>query len=163
VRFHHRTVREYLTAEWLKELLDRETSRRKIESLLFREQYGQEVIVPTMRPVLVWLILLDDKIRERALAISPELIFEGGEPKALPLATRQKILRDVCETMHTGITRSSTSDYRAVQRFADKDIATDVKALFAKFAAADELQWFLLRMICRGSYRKLCRKPNRPR
>ncbi|WP_432284184.1 hypothetical protein SLT36_20575 [Aminobacter sp. BA135] len=150
VRFHHRTVREYLTAEWLKGLLDRETSRRRIESLLFREQYGQEVIVPTMRPVLVWLILLDDKIRERALAISPELIFEGGEPKALPLATRQKILRDVCETMHTGIARSSTSDYRAVQRFADKDIAADVKALFARYASSDDLQWFLLRMIWQG-------------
>lgn len=150
VRFHHRTVREYLTAEWLKGLLDRETSRRKIESLLFREQYGQEVIVPTMRPVLVWLILLDDKIRERALEISAELIFEGGEPKALPLATRQNILRDVCETMHTGIIRSSTSDYRSVQRFADKDIAVDVKELFAKYAANDELQWFLLRMVWQG-------------
>lgn len=150
VRFHHRTVREYLTAEWLKGLLDRETSRRGIESLLFREQYGQEVIVPTMRPVLVWLILLDDKIRERALAISPELIFEGGEPKALPLSTRQKILRDVCETMHTGIARGSTTDYRAVQRFAGKDIAADVKALFVKYAASEELQQFLLRMIWQG-------------
>ena len=150
VRFHHRTVREYLTAEWLKELLDRETSRRKIEYLLFREQYGQEVIVPTMRPVLVWLILLDDKIRERALAISPELIFEGGEPKALPFVIRQKILRDLCETLHAGVMRSSPSDYRAVQRFADKDIAADVKALFAKYAASDELQWFLLRMIWQG-------------
>ena len=38
VRFHHRTVREYLTAEWFKSLLDRETSRRKIEALFFRER-----------------------------------------------------------------------------------------------------------------------------
>lgn len=150
VRFHHRTVREYLTAEWLKGLLDRATSRRKIEALLFRDQYGREVIVPTMRPVLAWLILLDDKIRERALAISPELIFEGGEPKALPLAARQKILRDVCETMATDITRSSTSDYRAIQRFADKDIAHDVKALLAKYASNNELLWFLLRMVWQG-------------
>ncbi len=150
VRFHHRTVREYLAAEWFKILLDRETSRRKIEALFFREQYGQAVIVPAMRPVLVWLILLDDKIRERALTISPELIFEGGEPKALPLAIRQKILREVCEKMHTGIVRSSTSDYRSVQRFADKDIAPDVKALFAKYAKSDELKWFLLRMIWQG-------------
>lgn len=150
VRFHHRTVREYLTAEWFKALLDRETSRRKIESLFFREQYGQDVIAPAMRPVLVWLILLDDTIRERALSISPELIFEGGEPKALPLATRQKILREVCEKMHTGIMRSSTTDYRAVQRFADKDIAADVKALLAKYAGSTELESFLLRMIWQG-------------
>lgn len=150
VRFHHRTVREYLTAVWLKGLLDRETSRRKIEQLLFREQYGQIVIVPTMRPVLVWLILLDDKIRERALLISPELIFEGGEPKVLPLETRKKILRNVCETMRNGIARSSTSDYRAVQRFADKDITSEVKDLFAKYSSNEDLQWFLLRMIWQG-------------
>ncbi len=143
VRFHHRTVREYLTAEWLKGFLDRETSRRKVESLLFREQYGQTVIVPIMRPILVWLILMDGKIRERALTLSPELIFEGGEPKALPLETRLKILRDVCETMHTDIVRGSTNDYRAVQRFADKDIAPEIKALFVKYASSDELQWFL--------------------
>lgn len=150
VRFHHRTVREYLTAEWLKGLLDRETSRRKIEGLLFREQYGQDVIVPTMRPVLVWLILLDEKIRERALAISPELIFEGGEPKALPPEMRKKILRDVCETLHGDVARSSTTDYRSVQRFADADIAADVKALFAEYAASDDVQAFLLRMIWQG-------------
>ena len=35
VRFHHRTVREYLTAEWFAELLSRETSRRDIEGLFF--------------------------------------------------------------------------------------------------------------------------------
>ncbi|EPS9414291.1 NACHT domain-containing protein [Escherichia coli] len=150
VRFHHRTVREYLTAEWFKALLDSETSRRKIESLLFREQYGQAVIVPTMRPILVWLILMDDKIRERALAISPELIFEGGEPKALPLETRLKILRDVCETMYTDIVRESANDYRAVQRFADKDIASEIKTLFKKYGASDKLQWFLLRMVWQG-------------
>lgn len=150
VRFHHRTVREYLTAEWLKGLLDRETSRRKVETILFRMQYGQEVIVPVMRAIVVWLILLDDKIREKALAISPEIIFEGGEPKALPLATRQNILRDVCERMHTGMARSSTGDYRAIQRFADKDIAADVKALLEKYAGSEELQSFLLRMVWQG-------------
>ncbi len=150
VRFHHRTVREYLTADWLNGLLTHETSRRKIEAILFRQQYGQEVIVPTMRPILVWLILMDDKIRKRALTISPELIFEGGEPKALPLETRQTILRQVCEAMATDITRSSTSDYRAVQRFAEKDIAEDVKELLTKYKSNDDLLWFLLRMVWQG-------------
>ena len=150
VRFHHRTVREYLVAEWFNQLLSRETSRRKIESLFFREQYGQQVIVPTMRPVLLWLILFDDSIRQQALSISPELIFEGGEPKALPRNVRQKILRDVCEHISTGVTRDSANDYRAVQRFADTDFAADIKVLFAKYAANDDVQYFLLRMIWQG-------------
>lgn len=40
VRFHHRSVREYLTAEWLHSLLVDEGSRAKIEDLFFRKQYG---------------------------------------------------------------------------------------------------------------------------
>jgi hypothetical protein len=38
VRFHHRSVREYLAAEWFAELLKRQTSRRTIEGLFFRNQ-----------------------------------------------------------------------------------------------------------------------------
>jgi hypothetical protein len=49
VRFHHRSVREYLTAEWLHELIIDDGSRARIEQLFFRSQYGIEVIVPTMR------------------------------------------------------------------------------------------------------------------
>jgi hypothetical protein len=150
VRFHHRTVREYLTAEWFKELLDRQTTRRSIEAIFFRRQYGIEIIVPSMRPVLGWLILLDEKIRERALAISPELVFEGGEPKALPVELRIQILRETCEKMKAGIARSSASDYRAVQRFADHDIAEEIRALLAQYAANEEVRSFLLRMVWQG-------------
>jgi hypothetical protein len=150
VRFHHRTVREYLTAVWFKSLLDRQSSRRSIEAVFFREQYGLEVITPAMRPVLVWLVLLDEKVRERALAVSPELIFEGGEPKALPPEVRRSILKDVCATMDSGVARSTTSDYRAVQRFADHDLAGDVKTLFANYAKNSDVRSFLLRMVWQG-------------
>jgi len=44
VRFHHRSVREYLCAEWFSGLLKRQTSRRAIEQVLFRQQYGLEAM-----------------------------------------------------------------------------------------------------------------------
>ncbi len=40
VRFYHRSVREYLTAEWLAKLLEREASRRKIEALCIASLMG---------------------------------------------------------------------------------------------------------------------------
>ena len=67
VRFHHRSVREFLTAEWLTDLLKREASRRRIESLFFREQYGIQVIAPSMKPILSWLVLFDEKIRKKSM------------------------------------------------------------------------------------------------
>jgi hypothetical protein len=150
VRFHHRSVREYLTAEWLADLLNRETSRRKIETLIFRNQYGLDVIVPTLRPVLPWLAILDPKIRERLRKVAPEIIFEGGDPSQLPLETRRTILHEVCEQMANGASSRSAASYEAVQRFANIDLTDDVRSLIKKYEEADELTDFLLRMIWLG-------------
>ncbi len=78
VRFHERRVREYLTASWLNRLLKAGKSRREIEGLFFKERYGQDVLVPSLRPVLSWLILFDDGIREKAIYIAPEFFLEGS-------------------------------------------------------------------------------------
>jgi hypothetical protein len=150
VRFHHRTVREFLTAEWLAELLKRETSRRKIEALLFRNQYGLDVVVPTMRPILPWLAILDDKVRERLCKTAPEVLLEGGDPSKLPLDTRRSILRQVCEQLASDACSRTSIDYAAAQRFANEDLAVDVKELIAKYGTNDDLLSFLLRMIWLG-------------
>ncbi|MCB1464557.1 MAG: hypothetical protein KDJ90_19560 [Nitratireductor sp.] len=150
VRFHHRTVREYLTAEWLVDLLEKDTSRQKIEALLFRNQYGLDVVVPTFRPVLPWLAILDDRIRTRLQKIAPEVVFEGGDPSQLPLNTRQTILHEVCEQMASGTSSRSVSNYDAVQRFANADLSEDIRELTRKYQGNDELTGFLLRMVWLG-------------
>lgn len=80
VRFHHRSTREYLTAEWFAELLKQNTSRKAIEGLFFREQYGLNVVPPVLRPVLPWLAALDQRIQERALLVAPEVLLSDGDP-----------------------------------------------------------------------------------
>lgn len=150
VRFHHRSVREFLTAEWMARLLERSASRREVEALLFRKQYGVEVIVPTVRPVLPWLAILDERIRERVLGIAPEVLFEGGDPSALPLATRKAILADVCKELASGKSGRSTLDYAAVQRFASPELVEDIRAHFKTYAANAEIVSFLTRMVWLG-------------
>ena len=150
VRFHHRSVREYLTAEWFAELLKRETSRRSIETLFFRTQYGLDIVVPTLRPILPWLAILDEKIRERVRKVAPEIIFEGGDPSQLPLELRRCILHEVCEHMAGGATDGSMRDYAAVQRFANPDLTHDVCALIREYADNEDLTVFLLRMVWLG-------------
>ena len=150
VRFHHRSVREYLTAEWFAGLLKQESSRRKIEELFFREQYGIEVVVPVMRPILPWLAIFDEKIRDRIRRIEPEVLFEGGDPSQLPLETRRQILRQVCDQLANNVSKRSVTDYASVQRFASADLTVDVQQLILKFAADDDLLSFLLRMVWQG-------------
>lgn len=150
VRFHHRSVREYLAAEWFSELLKREASRRTIEGLFFRNQYGLEIIVPSLRPVLPWLIIFDERIRERVCKIAPDIIFEGGDPSQLPLEVRRKILREICEKIADGQPGKSVHDYAAVQRFSSLDLTEDVRKLLRQYSNNDELISFLLRMVWIG-------------
>jgi hypothetical protein len=157
-RFHHRSVREYLTAEWLHSLLVDEGSRAKIEGLFFRKQYGIEVIVPTMRPVLPWLAALDRRILDKVVALAPEVLFEGGDPAKLPFDTRRQILRQTCEQVAQPAHGRSMMDYQAVQRFANPDLAEEIGALLDQYAADDDITWFLLRMVYQGDIAALAAK-----
>ncbi|MEO7324031.1 MAG: hypothetical protein ABIW82_04305 [Dokdonella sp.] len=155
VRFYHRSVREYLTARWLHSLLKDHASRTEIEGLFFKSQYGVEVIAPTMRPILPWLVLLDGRILERVCRIAPEILFEGGDPSQLPREKSSQILRQVCEQLTQPAHRRSMMDYAAVQRFATAELADDVKALLAQFGGDDEIAWFLARMVWHGEMRRV--------
>ena len=150
VRFHHRSVREYLCAEWFAELFKRETSRRTIEALFFRNQYGLDIAVPALRPILPWLAILDEKISERVRKIAPEIIFEGGDPTQLPLTIRRYILHEVCEQIVSGTTGRSMHDYAAAQRFANPDLTDDIRKLIQKHIDDEDLAPFLLRMVWLG-------------
>lgn len=154
VRFHHRPVREYLMAEWVNGLLQRQTSRRRVEQIFFRDQYGLEVVVPTFRPVLPWLILLDEGIRTRVARLAPEIFFEGGDPSQLPLETRQSVLKEVCARIAGGHNRYGVGEYDAVQRFALPDLGPDVGALIGAYRDNDDVLWMLMRMIWQGQLRE---------
>jgi CHAT domain len=150
VRFHHRSVREYLTAEWFAELLKRETSRRIIEGLFFRNQYGLDIVVPTLRPILPWLVIMDERIRERVRKVAPEIIFEGGDPSSLPLEIRRYILKETCAKIAKGDADRSMLNYAAIQRFANTDLTKEICESIQQYTDNTYLTAFLLRMVCLG-------------
>lgn len=153
VRFHHRTVREYLCAEWLAELLQRNTSRLKIEDLCFKEIYGEKVVVPSLRPVLPWLAILDEGIRMRVCKIAPEIFFEGGDPGQLALEVRRNILSKVCAQIAERQCLAWWGDTSAIQRFAKPDLADAVGDLLANHAHSNDVKAFLLRLVWLGELR----------
>ncbi len=155
VRFHHRAVREFLTAEWLQHQLVDQASRAKIEALFFREQYGLEVIVPTTRPILPWLCLTDGRTLARTMRLAPEILFEGGDASQLPTQTRIEILRLTCEQLTEPAHGRSMLDYMAVQRFAHPDLVDEIRVLLTRHADDEEIVAFLLRMIWIGELKAL--------
>lgn len=150
VRFHHRSVKEYLAAQWFLKLLRQEVSRRKVEELFFREQYGLEVVVPSMRPLLPWMAMGDSRILEKVRRLAPEIVFEGGDPVQLPVDVRREILEQVCKQLAGGASRRSMADFAAIQRFAASDLTDTVRRLARTYADNDDIASFLMRMVWQG-------------
>ena len=151
VRFHTRRVREYFTAEWFADLLNKHTSsRRRIEALFFRAQYDLKIIPPVLRPILPWLIIQDKKIADRVFEIAPELVFEGGVPSKLQLEDRCRILKQVCKQITEGSLSQSATDYAAIQRFATPDLTECVQELLKLYINNDDLTFLLFRMVWIG-------------
>ena len=91
VRFHHRSVQEYLAACRFRALRKKGMSTKALFRLLFAEQYGVEVVFPSMRPVAAWLALWDDAVRRRFPPVSSGIIrVSVGHRRVPPMATARR-------------------------------------------------------------------------
>lgn len=149
IRFHDRDIREFLTAKWIEKLLDT-GSRREIEALFFHTQYGVEVTRPKTREVLAWVALIDDKIRNRALKVSPSVLLDGGDPSQFPPEFKTEILNSTCSEMATDDSLRYSFNTAAVERFSDRNIETTVSNLFKQYKAKRPVVDLLLRMVWQG-------------
>ncbi|GAA6135180.1 hypothetical protein NBRC116188_19700 [Oceaniserpentilla sp. 4NH20-0058] len=168
VRFRHREIRELLAAEWFSELLKKGNSRTQVESLIFRSQYGLEFIAPLIRPVMPWLILLDQSIRQRALRLRPEIAVEGGDVASLPLDDRISILKGVVHRIANGIDEGGAGHNEAILRIALPDLTETTKELVLEYYENDHAIFYLGRLAsqgemhdCRGSFLPIALDPNR--
>jgi len=150
VQLHHRSVREYLTSQWLKRLLDMGKSRRAIEGLLFSNMYGRDVVIPSMRPIAAWLALKDDRIRQNLLSIAPEVLIGNGDPSTLPIESRKKLLITFtelyAERQHTGV----SFDITMIRRLADTQLSSLITELLEKYKTHNDICILLLKIIWQG-------------
>ena len=150
VRFRHRDVRELLAAEWFDRLLKSGNSRYSIETLFFREQYGEKIVTPLLRPILPWLILFDPVIRLKALNINPEIAVEGGDPSRLPLQERANILADIVQRISSNKDGHSARDNGAIARIANTDLSEYTLQLIERYRDNDDVIFFLGRLVWQG-------------
>ncbi|WP_167226828.1 hypothetical protein [Pelagibius litoralis] len=155
VRFHHRDTLEYLAARWFEDILRDGNSRTAIEGLFFVNQYGIDVVVPKLRPILAWLALMDDRIMRRIVKNWPEILFEGGDPSRLPLPVRQELLQKICTRYAEGETSRISVDHNALQRLVRPDVADTVRELHVRYAHGPEIRSLLLRSIELGPLKEL--------
>jgi hypothetical protein len=150
VRFHHRSVREYLTAKWLKRLLDEGKSRRSIEDLLFANRYGRDVVIPSMRPIAAWLAIWDERVRNRLRMVAPEVLIENGDPSALPVEFRKALLIGFTEFYASRQYTGTSFDITMIRRLADLQLAPTINDLLKKFAKHEDVCALLLKLVWQG-------------
>ena len=150
VRFHHRTVKEYLVAMWLKRLINEGKSRRSIEGLLFVKRYGRDIVIPSMRPIAAWVALWDEPVCRRLRTIAPEVLIENGDPSALPIEFRKLLLIGFAELYAERQYTGTSFDITMVRRLADPQLASTVNDLLKKYATHDDVCTLLLKLIWQG-------------
>jgi hypothetical protein len=150
VRFRHREVRELLAAEWFDTMLQSGADKYSIKALFFREQYGERIITPTVRPVLTWLVLFNADIYQDAIAISPKITVEGGDPSVLPLLIREDLLEKIVLDIVNNRDHGGANDNTAIARIARLDLTPKAISLINQFNNNDDAIFFLGRLAWQG-------------
>ena len=151
VRFHHRSVQEYLAACHLRTLRNQGMSKKAVFRLLFAEQYGVKVVFPSMRVIAAWLALWNDAVRNKLIEREPEALLSLGDPETLDLATRKKVLRAFVATYGQGGRCGFDWEiFSEIPRFADPGLASVIRECWSNGPTNEEVRGLLLKMILAG-------------
>jgi hypothetical protein len=152
VRFHHRSVIEYLAAERMKTLIARGMSRRAAKRLLFATTaQGDHVVKPSVRPVAAWMALADDGIFEEIRHRDPSTLLNFGDPESLRLVQRVEALRAFVERYGAGGWRGLQVPSIQIHRFASADLASEIQMLWNRGIENPEVREILLSIIEAGN------------
>lgn len=150
IRFHHRSVQEYLAACHLKKLREKGMPVKALRRLLFAEKYGERVVFPSMQEVAAWLALWVDDVRRELMEREPEVLLLLGDPEGLPVGERKRLLRKLAAAYENGGRRGIRVPIEEVRRLAHPDLAPLIRELWAEQGANDELRDLLIQMIWQG-------------
>jgi hypothetical protein len=151
VRFHHRSVLEYLAAKRLFALLKRGVPIKAVKRILFTETaQGEKVVRPLMRPVAAWLSSMHDGIFDEVFKREPEVLLDHGDPQSLSPALRAGILKAYAARYGKGKWRGLSTQRVQVHRFASPELGPTVKELWSQGLESPELRALMFELIGAG-------------
>ena len=147
VRFHHRSVIEFLAAERLASLTKAGMTQRALKRLLFaRTPHSIDVVRPSLRPVAAWLSLQDGATFAETLRREPEALISLGDPSSFTLVQRSAILSTFVNNNRNGTWRGLHVPSIQTQRFADPSLGPCAKALWDAGIENGEMREFLFEL-----------------
>jgi hypothetical protein len=151
VRFHHRSVLEFLAAQYLDRRLSQGMPIKAVKRLLFAEtQQNDKVIRPTMRPVAAWLAASQPTIFSEVRDREPNVLLDHADPESLTLSQRQDALRAYVRHYGSGGRRGLQAPQVQIHRFATPDLEAQVLQLWGEGIENHEVRELLLDLIGAG-------------
>jgi len=154
VRFHHRSVQEFLAAQRLTELRQSGFSVRSVFRLFFAERYGASVVLPSMRPIAAWMSLWDADVRRELMEREPEALLTLGDPESLAIADRAHLLKTFATMYGSGGRRGLNIPISEVRRLSHPNLASTVRCVWGRGSDEDpanyDLRELLIETIWKG-------------
>ncbi|MGL6003230.1 NACHT domain-containing protein, partial [Aeromonas sobria] len=150
VRFHHRSVSEFLAAKRLQEMRDKGMSLRALKRLLLIETKGNTIVLPSKRAIAGWLVALNDDIFQAIRDHEPTLLLDEGDPASLTLAQRKQALGAYVQRYGKGGWRGLHTPSIQIKRFATPELADEINLLWQQGIDNHEVRCVLLELIERG-------------
>lgn len=150
VRFHHRSIQEYLTAGRLSRLKEQNLTKRQLNNLLFANTYGEKVVIPTMQAVAAWLSIWNPDVCREVLNREPEVLVLHGDPESLSFEVRSELIKNYVTAYSQGGWRGLEMPIGEVQRLAHADLAPDINTYLEQSHENEEVIEFLLKLVWLG-------------
>ena len=150
VRFHHRSVAEYLAAKRLKTLRERGMPFRALKRILFAETKGKTIVRPSKRPVAGWLALKEIGIFELLRDNEPDVLLSEGDPESLTQPQRNQALRAYSDRYGQGGWRGLRVPRIQVRRFASKELAGEINRIWHSGVENPDVREVLIDLIEAG-------------
>ncbi len=150
VRFHHRSIQEFLAALRLEKLHKKGLPKHKLLRIFFKDIHGERVVIPSRSPIAAWLAMNNPDICQELLRREPEILILYGDPETLPLSVRDQLVKSYVNAYGNGKWRGLRMPIAEIQRLASPDLSSTIKTFWSQSFNNEEVKTFLLKLIWLG-------------
>lgn len=150
VRFHHRSVTEFLAAKHLLALRQKGMSAHRLKELIFDEIDNKLFVLPSKKPIAAWLALDERNIYEPLRDNAPLVLMNEGDPETLSDSQKIEILHSYCQQYSSGGWIGSEIIPNQIERFTSQALGSEILKIWQCGIESPDVRETLLRLIEAG-------------